>query len=130
MISAPAYAAARETQNFLITAYIADMAKHSGKQNSMHLERLWRNIPAQLGSDQDSGATKFVFKGVLPGKKGYASLAGTIDWLERAGLIIRCPIVNRSALPFSAYSKEKYLQTFFIRYRPARSACRVIALQH
>ena len=38
----------RKIQQNLINAYIADIAKHSGKENAMHIERIWRNIPAQL----------------------------------------------------------------------------------
>ena len=102
----------REIQNRLLSEYIADMAKHCGKQNAMHLERLWRNIPAQLGRDQNGSSSKFTFKGVIPGVKGYERLVGTIDWLAAAGLIIRLPIVNSGLLPFTAYSRENYFKLF------------------
>ncbi len=71
-----AFKEVRRLQHDLITAYIADMAKHCGKQNSMHLERLWRNIPAQLAKEQDGSASKYKFKGVIPGIHGYARMAG------------------------------------------------------
>ncbi len=61
----------RRIQTRLVSNYIADMAKHCGKQHAMHLERLWRSVPAQIGRDQSSAAQKFVFKDVLPGIKGY-----------------------------------------------------------
>ncbi|MDA3924112.1 MAG: AAA family ATPase [Kiritimatiellae bacterium] len=102
----------REIQNRLLSEYIADMAKHCGKQNAMHLERLWRNIPAQLGRDQNGSSSKFTFKDVIPGVKGYERLVGTIDWLAAAGLILRLPIVNSGLLPFSVYSKENYFKLF------------------
>jgi len=35
-----AFKAVRKVQKDLLTSYLADMAKHSGKQKSMHLERL------------------------------------------------------------------------------------------
>ena len=60
-----AFQLVRKVQNNLILAYMADMAKHSGKQNSMHIERLWRNVPAQLARSQDGSAPKFKFKGVI-----------------------------------------------------------------
>ncbi len=102
----------RNMQNRLITDYVADMAKHCGKQNAMHLERLWRNIPAQLGRDQDGAATKFVFKDVLPGIRGYERMVGVIDWLNAAGLVLRLPIVNSGQLPFPAYEKENFFKLF------------------
>lgn len=102
----------RKIQNRLITDYVADMAKHCGKQNAMHLERLWRNIPAQLGRDQDGSAPKFVFKDVLPGIRGYERMSGVIDWLDAAGLVLRMPIVNSGQLPFPAYEKENFFKLF------------------
>lgn len=104
--------AARRIQNRLVAEYIADMAKHCGKQSAMHIERLWRNIPAQLGRDQSGSAQKFVFKNVLPGIQGYERMTGTIDWLEAAGLLIRLPIANCGQLPFSAYTKENFFKLF------------------
>ncbi len=102
----------RVIQTRLVSEYVADMAKHCGKQNAMHLERLWRNVPAQLGRDQDGSAPKFIFKNVIPGMKGYERIAGTIDWLVAAGLIIRLPIVNSGLLPFTAYEKENFFKLF------------------
>jgi predicted AAA+ superfamily ATPase len=102
----------RAVQTRLISNYVADMAKHCGKQNAMHLERLWRNIPAQLGRDQNGSAPKFVFKDALPGIRGYERMAGAIDWLTAAGLILRLPIANSGLLPFSAYEKESLFKLF------------------
>lgn len=107
-----AMGATREKQNDLVRAYNADMAKHAGKLNAMHLDRLWRNVPSQLARQQDGSAPKFKFKGVIPGVKGYERLTGTIDWLQAAGLIIRVPIVNRAHLPFSAYARDNFFKLY------------------
>jgi len=107
-----AFEEVRTIQTRLVSQYIADMAKHCGKQNAMHLERLWRNVPAQLGCDQNGSAPKFVFKDVIPGIRGYERLVGTIDWLEAAGLIIRLPIANSGLLPFTAYESENFFKLF------------------
>jgi len=107
-----AFQKVREIQNRLVSEYVADMAKHCGKQNAMQLERLWRHVPAQLGRDQNGAAPKFVFKDVFPGVKGYERMAGAIDWLETAGLVLRVPIANCGLLPFSAYTKENAFKLF------------------
>ncbi len=78
----------------------------------MHIERLWRNVPSQLARDTDGSAPKYLFKGVLPGIRGYDRLAGVIDWLEAAGLVIKVPIVNSGLLPFTAYMKENTFKLF------------------
>jgi len=102
----------RQRQSDLIRDYSADIAKHSGKRNAMHIERIWKNIPSQLAREQDGSASKFRFKGVVPGIGGYSRLAGAIDWLESAGLIIKIPIVNSGYLPFPAYMKENTFKLF------------------
>lgn len=103
----------REKQKALITAYVADMAKHAGKQNAMHLERLWLHVPEQLAKNQDGAAYKFRFRDVIPGIQGYERLSGTIDWLESAELIVRVKIANQAKLPLMAYSRENTFKLYF-----------------
>lgn len=102
----------RKKQKDLILAYIADMAKHSGKQNAMHLERLFKNIPAQLAKEQDFSVSRFKFKGIIPGINRYSRIAGSIDWLINTGLVLKSNIVNRCELPFSAYTKENFFKLY------------------
>jgi len=88
------------------------MAKHAGKLNSLHLDRVWKNIPAQLAKTQNSGVNKFKFKGIIPGINRYNRLINVIDWLESAGLIIKVKIVNSAQLPLLAYTKENTFKLF------------------
>jgi len=110
--SLEAFQEVRRRQRGLVTAYLADMAKHCGKQNAMHLERIWSNVPEQLARAQDGNTTKYGFKGVVPGIKGYDRLAGAIDWLQATGLLIRVPITQRGILPFSAWSKDNTFKLY------------------
>lgn len=102
----------RERQILLLQMYIADMAKHSGQENAMHLERVWRSIPTQLGHDQDAKSGKFVFKGVVPGIKSYNRLVGVIDWLQNAKLLIKVPIVTQARIPLTAFVKENNFKLY------------------
>ncbi|MCI5052070.1 MAG: AAA family ATPase [Simkaniaceae bacterium] len=92
----------REIQDWLLSAYYADMAKHSGKVNAMHLDRLFRSIPSQLQSSVDGKSPKFRFRGVIPGMSHFSRIAGAIDWLEAAGLVIKIPIIHSANLPLQA----------------------------
>lgn len=103
---------ARKKQEDLIATYHADMAKHCGKQNAMHIERLWKNVPTQLARDQNGSASKFRFKGVLPEVNRFSRLSGVIDWLEAAGLIVKAHIVNSGKLPFSAHVVENSFKLY------------------
>lgn len=102
----------REKQHEIIRAYYADIAKHSGKINAMHIDRVWRSVPAQLGRNQDGSTAKFSFKDIISGIDRYSRLANVIDWLISAGLLIKVPIVNSGHLPFSAHTKESQFKLY------------------
>ncbi len=101
-----AFTLVRKKQEDLLNSYYADIAKHSGKVNAMHIDRVLRAIPEQLQKVMDASVSRFRFKGVVPGVSHYDRLVGAIDWLEAAGLAIKIPIVNTGYLPFKAYTKE------------------------
>jgi predicted AAA+ superfamily ATPase len=96
----------RLMQKSLINSYLADVAKHSGKVNSMHIDRVWRNVPLQLSMCHDQSSAKFKFRDVVPGIHGYNRLGGAIDWLMKAGLIVRIPINFKVMEPLLAYTKD------------------------
>jgi uncharacterized protein len=102
----------RHKQKTLTKFYIADMAKHAGKANSMHLVRLWSNIPAQLAKAHDGNAKKFRLKGQIPKIKGYEQISSTLDWLEKARIIIKVPIANCGQEPIMAYTQENSFKLF------------------
>ena len=107
-----AFESARAVQEQLITMYTADMAKHSGRVSAMHIGRIWTQLPQQLASTADSSAPKYQFSGVLPTARGYRSLAGAIDWLENAGLIIKAPIANQGSHPLAHFTKDNVFKLF------------------
>lgn len=102
----------REIQQFLILSYLADMAKHAGKVNTLHLERLWHSIPNQLAQSDDGSTKRFIFKEAVPGINRYSDLVGVIDWLEAAGLVLKVRIVHSAKLPLSAFTKENFFKLF------------------
>ncbi len=107
-----AFQKVRDVQKNLITSYLGDIAKHSGPVNAMHIARIFESVPSQLARTQDGSASKYIFKGAVPGIDRYSKLVGAFDWLEKAGLIIKVPIVNSGQLPFSAYSEENVFKLY------------------
>lgn len=105
--------AIRKTQRDLLEAYLADMAKHSGKSNALHIEKLWRNVPAQLARTQNGSAGKFKLREGIPGIRGYERLSAPLDWLECANLLIRTPIIDAVAVPLSGVVKENRFKLYF-----------------
>lgn len=102
----------REQQQILIAAYLRDVAKHAGKVNAMHIERVLQNIPSQLARSLDGSAKKYVFKEVVPGKSRYAQLAGPIDWLTTAGLVLKTNFISRAAQPLKAHAIENAFKLY------------------
>lgn len=103
---------ARDKQQELIFGYYSDIAKHSGKVNAMHIDRVWRNIPNQLAQSQDGSAKRFQFTGIVPGIDRYQRLANVFDWLIAAELVIKVPIIEHIELPLSAYSEESRFKMY------------------
>ena len=66
-----AFEKVREKQAQLISDYYADIAKHSGKVNAMHIDRIWRSIPSQLASSVDGSSKRFQFHNVIEGIDRY-----------------------------------------------------------
>lgn len=107
-----AFQTVRDKQNELLRTYYADIAKHSGKVNALQIDRVWRATPAQLARTQEGAANKFKFKDIIPGASRYDRLAGAIDWLMAANLIIKVPIVNSAEIPLNAYTQENTFKLF------------------
>jgi predicted AAA+ superfamily ATPase len=103
----------RQAQRDLLEAYLADMAKHSGKSNALHIEKLWRSVPAQLARTQNGSAGKFKLREGIPGIRGYERLSSPLDWLECAKLLIRTPIIDAVGVPLSGYVKESRFKLYF-----------------
>lgn len=101
-----AFEKVRHKQRDLVEDYFADIAKHSGKVNAMHIKRIWQSVPEQLASSQDGSAKKFKFREAIPGIDRYSKLADAIDWLENAGLVLKIHIVSESSIPLKAFKKE------------------------
>lgn len=105
-----AFSLVRQKQDDLLNTYYADIAKHSGKINAMHIDRVFKSVSAQLQQVQDGSIARFKFRGVVPGVTHYDRLSGAIDWLEAAGLVIKVHIVNTGYFPFRGYAKENFFK--------------------
>ena len=107
-----AFEKVREKQEQLLSDYYADIAKHSGKVNAMHIDRIWRSIPHQLASAVDGSSKRYQFHGVIEGIDRYSRLANALDWLDNAGLIFKLPIIQTIEHPLSAYVEESRFKLY------------------
>jgi len=105
--------AVRTVQRDLLETYMADTAKHSGKINGLHIQRLWRNVTQQLARTQDGPAPKFRFKDAVPGLRGYERLVLPLNWLENARLVLRTAIVEKVETPLAGFAIENRFKQYF-----------------
>ena len=105
----------RKIQNDIIKGFHQDFAKHSGKINALHISTLLNNIPAQLSSVQDGSSKRFRFKDVVPNKRTYAHLSGSISWLNAASLIHKVHLIeSRPQIPLKSFVKENKFKIFLM----------------
>jgi predicted AAA+ superfamily ATPase len=107
-----AFAEVRAIQQNLITAYFRDITKHAGKVNAVHIASVFENVPMQLAHHREGSVNRYRFKDVIPKKKGFQDLRGPIDWLEKAGLIIKIPVCNRAEIPLEMFCKPNLFKLF------------------
>ena len=88
-----------EIQNKIINDYIADMAKYASNSESVKIRAAYNSIPVQLAKDN----RKFQYK--LAQKGGTATIFGAaIDWLQFAGIVLKCARVEQGYMPVSVYN--------------------------
>ena len=107
-----AFTIVREIQRDLLSAYENDFAKHAGKLNVIHIQSLYRSIPAQLGSAHDNSVQRFRFGEVMAGKKGFAAWERPLHWLVNAGLTLQVKIANNAQLPVEHYCKANIFKLY------------------
>lgn len=107
-----AYNAVRAVQEHLVEGWISDIAKHSGSENALHIEKVWTSLPSQLGRNFDGNAKRFRFKGVIPGRKSLRDLEGPISWLQKARMVNLVPVINRGETPVSVWEKQSLFKLF------------------
>jgi len=88
-----------ETQNKIINDYISDMAKYASSSESVKIRAAYNSIPVQLAKDNK----KFQYR--LAQKGGTAAIFGAaIDWLQFAGIVLKCARIEHGYMPLSVYN--------------------------
>ena len=88
-----------DVQNKIINDYIADMAKYASNAESVKIRSAYNSIPVQLAKENK----KFQYK--LAKRGGTATIFGSaIDWLNFAGVVLKCTRIEHATEPISVYS--------------------------
>jgi uncharacterized protein len=88
-----------DVQGGIINDYIADMAKYTSSAESVKIRAAYNSIPVQLAKENK----KFQYK--LAQRGGTATIFGSaIDWLQFAGVVLKCVRTEHGLMPVSVYS--------------------------
>lgn len=86
-------------QGEILDNYVADMAKYADNSDSVRIRSCYNSIPSQLAKDNK----KFQYKVVQKG--GTATIFGaSIEWLNLAGVVLKCQRINEAYEPISVYA--------------------------
>ncbi len=84
----------QKIQREIVTAYKADMVKYASSEDRAHIKECFESIPSQLGKENK----KFQYSVVRKGGKA-STYAGSLQWIEDAGIISRCYNVSLPEFP-------------------------------
>ena len=91
--------AVADVQRKISNDYIADMSKYASKAENVKLRAAYNSIPVQLAKEN----RKFQYR--LAQRGGTATLFGpAIEWLNYAGLVIKCGRILEGRMPLAVYS--------------------------
>jgi len=89
-----------DIQQRILNEYVADMAKYASSSTAVKVRACYNSIPTQLAKEN----RKFQYKVVQRG--GTATIFGeSIEWLNFAGIVLKCQEVSQGLIPLAAYQE-------------------------
>ena len=96
-----------EEQHSIITGYKGDMVKYATNEDKVRLRAAFDSIPRQLSKENK----KFQFSVIKKGARAKEYITG-IQWLEDAGIIIRCRNLSITELPLEGNAIEDSFKVY------------------
>ena len=97
----------RQVQNNILTIYRSDMSKHVSPNEATRISMVWQSIPSQLAKENK----KFQYSVVKKGSTS-AKYAGSLQWIEDAGIITRCHNLSITELPLDGNAEEDTFKVY------------------
>ena len=100
--------AVRKIQTDLLSAYEADISKHSGK-NAVKARMIFQSIPSQLAKEN----SRFIFGALKKGARA-SEYEEAIQWLEDAGLVYKVYNLSKVSMPLAFYMERSQFKLFLL----------------
>lgn len=99
---------ARNKQQEINVAYLADMAKYATPTETPRIMAVWNSIPQQLAKENH----KFQYKLIKSGGGRAAIYENAIAWLDAAGIIMRCTQVTEATAPLKTFENSSSFKIY------------------
>ncbi len=94
-------------QRDIVRSYEDDMVKYAEKKDKSHIKECFQSIPRQLGKETKQFHYSVVRKGATASK-----YAGSLQWIEDAGIISRCRNLSITELPLDGNAQEDVFKVY------------------
>lgn len=94
-------------QRDIVRSYEDDMVKYAEKQDKSHIRECFQSIPKQLSKENKKFQYTVVRKGATASK-----YAGSLQWIEDAGMISRCYNLSIPELPLDGNAQEDVFKVY------------------
>lgn len=96
-----------QIQRDIVRSYEDDMVKYAEKKDKSQIKECFQSIPKQLSKENKKFQYSVVKKGSTASK-----YAGCLQWIEDAGIIIRCYNLSITELPLDGNAKENVFKVY------------------
>lgn len=94
-------------QRDIVRSYEDDMVKHAENSDKAYIKECFQSIPRQLAKENK----KFQYSVVKKGSTA-AKYAGSLQWIEDAGIIARCRNLSITALPLDGNAEDDSFKVY------------------
>ena len=97
----------RKVYQSILKEYRDDMVKYAPDKDKPHIRECFNSVPKQLAKENK----KFQYSKVKPGGRG-ETYAGSLQWLEDAGIICRCYNTDITGLPMEGNARDNVFKVY------------------
>ncbi len=94
-------------QRDIVRSYEDDMVKYAEKKDKSHIRECFQSIPRQLSKENKKFQYSVIKKGSTAGK-----YAGSLQWIEDAGIISRCYNLSIPELPLDGNAEKDVYKVY------------------
>lgn len=96
-------------QRSIVSSYEEDMIKYAPDRDKSRIRECFESIPRQLGKENK----KFQYSLIQKGAKA-SQYAGSIQWIEDAGIVCRCRNLNITELPLDGNAMDDVFKIYMV----------------